>query len=309
MVNGKWFHLFQLIKIKQLIVISGFAVLLLLYHIQFNVLKTNEERQGSNAFLNIFNWIQNIPIFNDDRFRTAQKVDLLSELKENDMDITTYMIPPWWEDENLLICHQHVKYSKTLQETIANDSQTVQTPSKERAMPMRKYTEYVNYTFRLAAGGSCGFRAYQQGDNQSIISYTLYGNKEMYTKGFSEILNDAGELYPNWLVRIYTDPRERKDLLCPLLIEHSNLFICDIINLPFPLGNKRLWRVAPLGDRQVIRFASRDSDSKVSGNISLKLSTHLHEIRMNLIEVGLWLNTYFNMPVMIFVRYCNDHHL
>lgn len=45
--------------------------------------------------------------------------------------------------------------------------------------------------------------------------------------------------------------------------------MCDITNLPPPLGNlssvhPMLWRVAPLGDPQVATMVIRDTDSQVS---------------------------------------------
>ncbi|ROT74205.1 hypothetical protein C7M84_007300 [Penaeus vannamei] len=72
-------------------------------------------------------------------------------------------------------------------------------------------------------------------------------------------------MYPDWVVWLYTNPRGREDVLCPLLRDFPHLYICDVTNLP-SLGNvtsihNMVWRALPLGDERVSAFFVRDSDS------------------------------------------------
>ncbi|XP_068206501.1 uncharacterized protein [Palaemon carinicauda] len=117
--------------------------------------------------------------------------------------------------------------------------------------------------------GTCGRRAAADGDNQKVISFSLYGKDPEYWNGLPEILSDAKHLYPGWKVWIYTNPRNQMKILCPLLQNHSHLRICDVTNLPHPLNNitnvhPMFWRISPLGDPKVESLLVRDSDSKLT---------------------------------------------
>lgn len=264
----KLFQELPIRKLAKLILLYGIAVLLLVY---FPVVYESAVRVGIQyKYVDI-----NILPLHYNTSEVDRHIKILRKDTENYSKLTAEMkelILPWWEDDYLYMCYQHVEFSNILNKTSSYYDKTSGSHSAESSMTLQKNREYMDYISKNETGSHCGFRAYQKGDKQSVVSYSLYGNDSIYFQGFPQILNDITELYPHWLVRIYTDPRERKDLLCPLLIKHANLFICDIMNLPFPLGNvsssnERLWRVAPLGDMQVIRFISRDSDSKVSENI------------------------------------------
>ncbi|XP_071536832.1 uncharacterized protein [Panulirus ornatus] len=118
-------------------------------------------------------------------------------------------------------------------------------------------------------GGTCGRRAWAAGVGQQVVAFSLYGENPDYWHGLHQILSKVRQLYPGWLVRLYTDPSGRASVLCPLLRDHPHLHVCDVTNLPPPLGNLSLvhpmmWRVAPLGDPQVTAMIVRDSDSQVS---------------------------------------------
>lgn len=151
-------------------------------------------------------------------------------------------IPPWWE---------------------ADDCQC---ESQACGNPL------VNFRglFREEAGGTCGSRAWAAGDAQQVVSFSLFGNNSKYWNGLNQILPEIEKLYPGWKVRLYTNPRGRAAVICPLLHRHPTLlFVCDITNLPPPLGNlssvhPMIWRVAPLGDPQVATMVIRDTDSQVS---------------------------------------------
>lgn len=132
----------------------------------------------------------------------------------------------------------------------------INTKSKENVLNVRNLRGY------------CGYRASNLGEGQKVISFSLFGNYTDYALGLPHILESVQQLYPGWIVRLYTEPRPYKLELCSLLKRHLHLHICDVTNLPEGLRNlsdvqPRLWRVAPLGDPLVDVFLSRDIDSEV----------------------------------------------
>ncbi|KAK3872242.1 hypothetical protein Pcinc_022669 [Petrolisthes cinctipes] len=122
----------------------------------------------------------------------------------------------------------------------------------------------------VGVGGTCGRRAWAAGVGQRVVAMSLYGNNSEYWIGLEDNLIQIADVYPGWVVWLYTDPRGQAGVLCPLLSRyHHMLYICDVTNLPPPLGSltiihHMMWRVAPLGDPLVAALMVRDSDSKVS---------------------------------------------
>ncbi|CAL4063259.1 unnamed protein product [Meganyctiphanes norvegica] len=119
------------------------------------------------------------------------------------------------------------------------------------------------------AEASCGERASAMGTDQKVVSFTLYGDDPQYAQGLEDNIVTIAQLYPGYLVRLYTDPRGNKDLLCPLLQQYPTLFVCDVTSLPGihdQLMNihPQMWRFAPMGDPQVQILLVRDIDSLVS---------------------------------------------
>ncbi|XP_069945653.1 uncharacterized protein [Cherax quadricarinatus] len=117
-------------------------------------------------------------------------------------------------------------------------------------------------------GGTCGRRSWAAGGGQRVVSLSLYGHNPEYWRGLNDIITQVGRVYPGWRVRLYTDPRGRGRILCPLLHAHAHFDVCDITRLPPPLGdlsavNPMMWRVAPLGDVQVTVLQLRDTDSMI----------------------------------------------
>ena len=148
---------------------------------------------------------------------------------------------PWWDDPQLGNCK-----NSTISDTVLK----------------------VDYK-KFSVLGNCGYRSSLKGSNQNILSFSLYGKNETYWSILNETLNDSHIYYPGWQVRIYVNPRIRKVYLCEILLLYPHVSICDVENLPPPLGNlaaadPMLWRSAPMGDSTVSRFAVRDSDSAVS---------------------------------------------
>nr|XP_045587714.1 uncharacterized protein LOC123749642 [Procambarus clarkii] len=118
-------------------------------------------------------------------------------------------------------------------------------------------------------GGTCGRRAWAAGDGQRVVSFSLYGDNPEYWLGLNDTLQRVGEMYRGWVVRLYTTPHAHAAHLCPLLTRYAHFYVCDVTNLPPPLGNisgvhPMMWRVAPLGDPQLAALMVRDTDSQVS---------------------------------------------
>jgi len=148
---------------------------------------------------------------------------------------------PWWDDPHLGSCK-----NSTIQDTVLK-------------LDYRKFSVL----------GNCGYRSSLKGSNQNIVSFSLYGDNEQYWSMLSETINTTQIYYPRWQVRIYLNPRIKKDYLCEILLLYPHVSICDVENLPPPLGNlaaadPMLWRSAPMGDSTVARFAVRDTDSVFS---------------------------------------------
>jgi len=125
------------------------------------------------------------------------------------------------------------------------------------------------------------------GAGQKVLSYSYYtpwqAAKARYSPGgaplnsvarFQELLeplaSSAGELYPDWRLRIYHNVSQGEPAwqkLCNLYCRHQHVDLCDVRQLPkigdlnkkFPVG--RFWRFQVLGDPTVEVFASRDVDS------------------------------------------------
>ncbi|XP_037801800.1 uncharacterized protein LOC119596566 [Penaeus monodon] len=115
------------------------------------------------------------------------------------------------------------------------------------------------------AGGACGLRAWAAGEGQRVISFSLYGNDAQYWKAFRKNLDSMKTMFPGWAAWVYTNPRGRENVLCPLLRDYPFLYICDVTNLP-SLGDvtsihNMIWRALPLGDAKLSAFFVRDSDA------------------------------------------------
>ncbi|XP_063593404.1 uncharacterized protein LOC134770446 [Penaeus indicus] len=153
-------------------------------------------------------------------------------------------------------------------------------------------------------GGSCGRRAWAAGRGQRVITYSVFGNLTKYWNGLEDILVTTKQLYQGWNVWLYTIPSGRENILCPLMHAHSHLFICDVTNLPPPLGdvtevNPRMWRFLAMGDERLSAMVVRDTDSKITEReskavtnwLTYNTSFHLmrdHPFHVSPVLAGLW---------------------
>ncbi|XP_071536739.1 uncharacterized protein [Panulirus ornatus] len=162
------------------------------------------------------------------------------------------------------------------------------------------YPRMSSHTPSAVVGGTCGRRSWAVGDGQRVVSFSLYGDNPEYWRGLDDILSQVERLYPGWVVRLYTDPRGRGSVLCPLLRDHAHLYVCDITGLPPPLGDlsqvhRAMWRLAPLGDPQVVTLIVRDLDSQVTEREAaavrdwLSSEKHFHVMRDH---------PYHDLPIM-----------
>ncbi|XP_047479827.1 uncharacterized protein LOC125032611 [Penaeus chinensis] len=115
------------------------------------------------------------------------------------------------------------------------------------------------------AGGACGLRAWAAGEGRRVISFSLYGNDARFWKAFRKNFDLIKTQFPGWVVWVYTDPRGRENIMCPLLRDFPFLYVCDVTNLP-SLGDvtsihNMIWRALPLGDARLSAFFVRDSDA------------------------------------------------
>ncbi len=96
---------------------------------------------------------------------------------------------------------------------------------------------------------------------ENIISFSLWGNKEMYVEGAIENLKLAPEIYPDWKVRIYVDDSVNKETLKKL---HE--YGADIRLVKNPRGSfdGMYWRFLVNDDPTVERFIIRDLDSRLN---------------------------------------------
>ncbi|XP_069955104.1 uncharacterized protein [Cherax quadricarinatus] len=136
-------------------------------------------------------------------------------------------------------------------------------------------------------GGTCGRRSWTAGGKQRVVSLYLDSDmQDYYWMGLEQIIREnivftskmsnslthhlqVGLMFPGWVVRLYVEPHTHAAHLCPLLRLYAHFHVCDITNLPPPLGNisgvhPTMWRIAPLGDPQVTALMVRDTDSQVS---------------------------------------------
>tara|TARA_Y100000310_G_scaffold311501_1_gene357812 strand:+ start:557 stop:1822 length:1266 start_codon:yes stop_codon:yes gene_type:complete len=93
--------------------------------------------------------------------------------------------------------------------------------------------------------------------NKKIISFSLYGDKEIYSSGAETNIDEAEKIYPDWTCRIYCTegaPNLQKlinDNRCEVVVLKSNIF---------PM----YWRFFAIDDPTVDIVCIRDSDSVVS---------------------------------------------
>ena len=98
----------------------------------------------------------------------------------------------------------------------------------------------------VAESSTCSEFATLRGKGQKVVSYSFYVNEENPDNNerryFSRIEFRAQEVlesYPGWTMRLYydVDNEATKKRLCDLYCRFPHLDLCNVNNLPQPLGN------------------------------------------------------------------------
>ena len=91
-----------------------------------------------------------------------------------------------------------------------------------------------------------------------VISFSIYGDKPMYTVGLLKNLELAKNIYPDWTVYIYYNNTVPVDMI-EKYKDFDNCELFDMNNYNIP---GMFWRFLP--HENVERFISRDADSRLS---------------------------------------------
>jgi hypothetical protein len=145
-------------------------------------------------------------------------------------------------------------------------------------------------------------------ENPNILAFSLYGSNERYTMG--AIANSIlyKKVYPGWSMRVYHDNSVPLSIVKQL---HENGVV--LVNMSSsPLLVKTTWRFAVASDKNVSRFCSRDTDSRLSPRekaavdawiVSKKkfhvMRDHPSHSRQHAMLAGMWCATGDAIPDMI----------
>ncbi|CAF1052299.1 unnamed protein product [Didymodactylos carnosus] len=115
-----------------------------------------------------------------------------------------------------------------------------------------------------------------RGENQSVISISLFGPKENAMFSFNrtitflyELIADMYTIYPGWILRIHHDSTIGSSIICQIECQHLIVDFCDMDSVP-QHGNvsdfvpPKIWRFLPAGDTFVKVMNSRDLDSALT---------------------------------------------
>jgi hypothetical protein len=96
---------------------------------------------------------------------------------------------------------------------------------------------------------------------KKVLSFSLFGNNELYTIGAIENAKMSSLIYPDWETRFYIGSDVNVDIV-EQLKSYSNIvvIICEKLNDYDGL----FWRFKPFYDSEVSIWISRDCDSRIS---------------------------------------------
>lgn len=94
-----------------------------------------------------------------------------------------------------------------------------------------------------------------------IISFSLWGDSDLYSYGAIENARIAKDIYPGWICRFYCSS-EIKDPVINELLDHGSEIVR--VNTSRGLWDGLFWRFLPAGDDSIDRFISRDTDSRLN---------------------------------------------
>lgn len=94
-----------------------------------------------------------------------------------------------------------------------------------------------------------------------VISYCLYGNKDLYCLGMLENIDIINEKYKDWKIYIYYNNIPENILNSIQSKENTYLFYCEHKGYNW---EGMFWRFYPIEDNNVDYFLSRDADSRIT---------------------------------------------
>lgn len=121
-----------------------------------------------------------------------------------------------------------------------------------------------------------------------VISFSLYGNNNMYIQGAFENIKLAKIYYPDWNLHFYCDDSIRNDIVSRISNEGATVIRVDKNINP----NGLTWRWLPFYNENVDIWISRDCDSRLNERESKAVSE--------------WLSTDKSFHIM---RDAHDHHV
>ena len=94
---------------------------------------------------------------------------------------------------------------------------------------------------------------------KNVISFSLFGNNEIYTFGAIRNAEIHKKIFSEWEMRVYHDNSVPKEIL-------DSLISLNVVLIPTTLPQEigRFWRFLPASDDDVNYFISRDCDSRIS---------------------------------------------
>ena len=95
---------------------------------------------------------------------------------------------------------------------------------------------------------------------KKVLSFSLFGNNDLYTIGAIENARLSSLIYKDWETRFYVGDDINIDIVNQLKSHNVKVIICDRINQYDGL----FWRFKPYYDEDVLVWVSRDCDSRIS---------------------------------------------
>jgi len=97
---------------------------------------------------------------------------------------------------------------------------------------------------------------------KKIISFSLWGDKPIYTVGAISNAKLAQEIYPGWICRFYIHRSSISQNIIRELEKQPNV---ELVDMPEDIGwSAMLWRFYPATEEDVSVMLSRDCDSRLS---------------------------------------------
>ena len=117
------------------------------------------------------------------------------------------------------------------------------------------------------------YQVRSESKNKKVISFTLFGNAEIYSRGAVENAKLALIYYPGWECRFYVD----KNVSANLKKELTDLGSVVIEKSDLNGYSGLFWRFEPLNEPDVDVWISRDADSRLSEKEALAVKEWLAE--------------------------------